>query len=369
MTELRGVPGCSYLARLYPCRKCGQDVAAIPGGINAQHGFRLNCSDCGSFVGWSGYLATLKDKHLKFLENTMENLPATNQPQANTPAIPGGNLPSLTLHGDPAQALVQGQRAAKALWDFAAQGDAVMTLQGKKYLKSEGWVFLGRAFGLTARVVNVTQILEKPQTFQALAEIVDSNGQVVGSGIGICGRDEKMWSNRPLYAVMSMAQTRAVSRAFRSVLSWVAVLAGCAATPSEEMDGDIQDVTWTPAPPAPQARTPQPPAQPANPAPAAAAQPGPAPTVPAAQSPPEQPQNQGQGLQPDMINEPQRKKIFAMGRELGLNKDEILARCNGWLRKVNKPEVASIGDLDKWAASGLIEAMGKAKPTVDPALT
>ena len=290
----------------------------------------------------------------------MENLPQTTQPQTNAPAIPGGNLPSLTLHGDPAQALAQGQRAAKALWDFAAAGDAVMTLQGKKYLKSEGWVFLGRSFGLTGRVVLLEMILENPQTWQAKAEIVDANGQVVGSGIGICGRDEKMWAGRPLYALMGMAQTRAVSRAFRSVLSWVAVLAGCAPTPSDEMDADIQDATWSPAPPAqtpPSAPAPQtpatPPPPPASSAPAPPAQPG-----------PEQPQSQG--MQPDMISEAQRKKIFAMGRELGLDKDQILARCNAWLQKAKRPEVASISELDKWAASGLIEAMTKAKPQVDP---
>ena len=89
----------------------------------------------------------------------------------------------------------------------------------------------------------------------------------------------------------------------------------------------------------------------------------PAPSAPAA-SAPEQPQ--GTGMQVDMISEPQRKKIFAMGRELGLGKDEILSRANAWLKKVNRPEVASIADLDKWSASGLIEAMSKAKPTVDP---
>jgi hypothetical protein len=49
--------------------------------------------------------------------------------------------------------------------------------------------------------------------------------------------DESKWSDKPLYQLRSMAQTRAQAKALRGVLAWVAVLAGYNPTPAEEMDG------------------------------------------------------------------------------------------------------------------------------------
>lgn len=46
---------------------------------------------------------------------------------------------------------------------------------------------------------------------------------------------EKNWSGRDQYALRSMCQTRAMSKAFRNVLAWQVVLAGYKATPAEEM--------------------------------------------------------------------------------------------------------------------------------------
>ncbi|WP_051822348.1 ATP-binding protein [Desulfonatronum thiodismutans] len=93
----------------------------------------------------------------------------------------------------------------------------------------------------------------------------------------------------------------------------------------------------------------------------------PAPSAPAQPAQPAQPQPApgAHGPVVDMASDAQRKKIFAQGRELGLDKDQLLERCNAWLRKTSRPEVTSIADLDKWAASGLIEAMTKSKPQMD----
>ena len=53
----------------------------------------------------------------------------------------------------------------------------------------------------------------------------------------MCMDDESKWSDKPLFQLRSMAQTRAQAKALRNVLAWVVVMAGYAPTPAEEMDG------------------------------------------------------------------------------------------------------------------------------------
>ena len=55
----------------------------------------------------------------------------------------------------------------------------------------------------------------------------------------MCSRGERTWAKRDDYALRSMAQTRAISKAMRGPLGFVMTLAGFEATPLEEMpDGD-----------------------------------------------------------------------------------------------------------------------------------
>jgi hypothetical protein len=64
------------------------------------------------------------------------------------------------------------------------------------------------------------------------------NGQVVGAAEAMCTHSENTWRNRDEYALRSMAQTRAVSKALRLPLGFVMQLAGYEATPAEEMPTD-----------------------------------------------------------------------------------------------------------------------------------
>jgi hypothetical protein len=64
------------------------------------------------------------------------------------------------------------------------------------------------------------------------------SGQVVGAAEAMCTHSENTWRNRDEYALRSMAQTRAVSKALRLPLGFVMQLAGYEATPAEEMPTD-----------------------------------------------------------------------------------------------------------------------------------
>lgn len=73
--------------------------------------------------------------------------------------------------------------------------------------------------------------------YQCRARIVRmSDGVEVGQGFAICGNEEDAKSNFDQYAIFSMAQTRAISKAYRNVIGFVMIAAGYSDTPAEEME-------------------------------------------------------------------------------------------------------------------------------------
>jgi hypothetical protein len=63
------------------------------------------------------------------------------------------------------------------------------------------------------------------------------DGREIGWGEGRCDRSEKNWAGRDNYALASMAQTRAQSRALGAPLRFIVKLAGYEGTAAEELDG------------------------------------------------------------------------------------------------------------------------------------
>lgn len=61
---------------------------------------------------------------------------------------------------------------------------------------------------------------------------------VVGSGESTCTNEEGFWKRADPYAILSMAQTRAIGRAVKNCFGWVIALAGYNLTPAEEMTFD-----------------------------------------------------------------------------------------------------------------------------------
>lgn len=110
-------------------------------------------------------------------------------------------------------------------------------IQGKKYVKVEGWQSIAVAYGCVASSRDV----EKVQGgIRAVGEVRRmSDGILIATAEGFVGDDEKMWQSRPEYARRAMAQTRAISRACRSAFAFVVTMidGSLSTTPAEEMDG------------------------------------------------------------------------------------------------------------------------------------
>ena len=71
--------------------------------------------------------------------------------------------------------------------------------------------------------------------WEACVEIRTASGIVVGKAEAMCSRAESTWAQRDDYAIRSMAETRAESRAYRRAIGWIVHMAGYNPTPAEEM--------------------------------------------------------------------------------------------------------------------------------------
>lgn len=113
-------------------------------------------------------------------------------------------------------------------------------IQNRKYVPVEGWMAIATAHGCNLSATDVKQV-DGGISARGLVRRI-SDGITLGEAEGFVGDDEKTWSNRPLFARRAMAQTRAMSRAARSVFAHVVVLmdAGLETTPAEEMGHEIE---------------------------------------------------------------------------------------------------------------------------------
>jgi hypothetical protein len=115
------------------------------------------------------------------------------------------------------------------------------TVKGNKYVYVEGWQFLGGLLGISA-IPTDTQCLttEAEKKYVSTVHLVDNKtGRTTGGGVAMCTDQEKKNGRKVRtdeYAILSMAQTRAVGKAFRLNFGWIMKTVGFEGTPAEEMD-------------------------------------------------------------------------------------------------------------------------------------
>lgn len=110
-------------------------------------------------------------------------------------------------------------------------------IKNKNYVVVEGWQIAGAFTGLYPVVENVECISSTPIIkYRSEVSLRDKDGNKVGYGVAICSNKEAGKQNFDEYAIASMAQTRAVGKAFRLKIGWLLKIAGYETTPAEEMD-------------------------------------------------------------------------------------------------------------------------------------
>lgn len=126
---------------------------------------------------------------------------------------------------------------AKVLKSHVVSHKLYSNIKGKNYAHVEGWQFAGGLMGLYPRVTAIHDLSsDKEFKWRADVEIIESkSGKVVANGFALCSNKEAIKKSFDEYAVLSMAQTRAIGKAYRNLIGWVMKLAGYEGTPLEEM--------------------------------------------------------------------------------------------------------------------------------------
>lgn len=157
---------------------------------------------------------------------------------------------ALSLTGDggppPAAAVAFARECSTALLDVLSEGNGYKTIQGKKHVTIEGWQMLAAMTQHSidvewTRPIDGLEDSRGVKAWEARAVVRDRSGRVVAAGESMADPNEpdayKKWARGGNFAVRSMAQTRAMSRAAQARLRYIVVLAGFAGAPAEEMGG------------------------------------------------------------------------------------------------------------------------------------
>lgn len=135
---------------------------------------------------------------------------------------------------DPVEVVERATRVADALKDVISKRELYTMIQGKPHVRVEGWQLVGAMLGVTAVCVETVEV---EGGWKATVEARTADGRVIGSASALCTKNEKRgpWKSADDYARLSMAQTRATSKALKGPLGFVISLAGYQTTPAEEM--------------------------------------------------------------------------------------------------------------------------------------
>ena len=156
------------------------------------------------------------------------------------------SAPTLFHTDDPALVIEKAGAVATLLKDILQKQGLTTRIGTRDHVQVEGWQTTGSMLGVFP-VESWTRPVDGPEDhdakkgpwgYESRYEARTITGAIVGAGVARCTRSEGMWRNRDDYALLSMAQTRATSKALKGPLGWIVALAGYTATPAEEMPPD-----------------------------------------------------------------------------------------------------------------------------------
>lgn len=159
-----------------------------------------------------------------------------NQEKSLTPIVNKESAISEPVIFDPQRDIDRATQAAKSLM-VVVDRTKPLVMNGKKYLYFEHWQTIGKFFQHTVGTewTRPIKLGDKIMGWEAKSVAYDRDGRVVGGAEAACMRDERNWQDKPEFQLRSMAQTRAMSKALRSIFGFIPVLVGFESTPAEEM--------------------------------------------------------------------------------------------------------------------------------------
>lgn len=127
---------------------------------------------------------------------------------------------------------------APELKKFIEDHKLTTTYEGKNYALVDAWKFAGLNFGLTC--IPEQPVRMQPATeikYSCEAKVIESKSrELICAGYSICSNQEESKKGSPENTICSMAQTRAIAKAYRNLLGFLMQVAGFESTPAEEME-------------------------------------------------------------------------------------------------------------------------------------
>lgn len=125
-------------------------------------------------------------------------------------------------------------KVAASLKRVIQSQDLAVKIGQSEYVTAEGWEVLGTMLGCTPYVEDVVEIpVDHKHKFMYKATVSIRQGDTILSRASAMAERNNMQKDRP--SVYSMAQTRALGKAYRMALSWIVKMADYEPTPAEEM--------------------------------------------------------------------------------------------------------------------------------------
>ena len=171
------------------------------------------------------------------MSSSKNNIDTQNTTSSTVAAKPANVLRSKAQSYDIAQS-DETLTLAKDLARFIQDNQLSTQVQGKEFVNVEGWQYAGSRLGIVPIVEHVINVgNEQELKYQAKVTLFDlRHGTTVGAGFAVCSNKESGKKFYQEFAIASMAQTRAIGKAYRNILAWIIRAAGYEPTPAEELE-------------------------------------------------------------------------------------------------------------------------------------
>jgi hypothetical protein len=131
-------------------------------------------------------------------------------------------------------------KMASVLREHIVKNNLSVKIIGKDYAMVEGWQFAGGLTGLFPVIIDTIELSKGNEIkWKSICHIIRiKDDKQVARGDALCSNKESKKASFDEYAILSMAQTRSIGKAYRNLLGWVMKLAGYEATPAEEIKSE-----------------------------------------------------------------------------------------------------------------------------------
>lgn len=135
---------------------------------------------------------------------------------------------------DPKIVIQKAVGVADALMEIVKSKGWARRIGPKDHLEIQAWQTIAAMLGVSTEC-EWSRRTDDASGWEARVVVRNARGQTIASAESQCSKSEKKWSDRDDYALRSMAQTRATSKALRMALGFIANIAGFDATPADEV--------------------------------------------------------------------------------------------------------------------------------------